>query len=147
MKVQETKLRQKCFPSGNMSNCRSTVNHTLSNCISIDKIISYLVKYLDSIVFHITHDYPSITKTCCRNWIIKLAFPATFTSKFCNKLSTQFKYLNSVIRPITDQTISNPSLLTDKYAGQLNSPSLFPCFPNLEINFPSRSNSLMESSP
>ena len=102
MKVQETKLRRKCFSSGNMSNCRSKVDHTLSNCISIDKIISYVVKYLDSIVFHITHDCPSITKTCCRNWIIKLAFPATFTSKFCNKISTQFKYLNSVIPCITD---------------------------------------------
>ena len=102
MKVQETKLRRKCFSSGNMSNCRSKVDHTLSNCISIDKIISYLVKYLDSIVLHITHDYPSITKTCCRNWIIKLAFPATFSSKFCNKLSSQFKYLNSVIPCITD---------------------------------------------
>ena len=78
------------------------------------KIISFMLKYLDSVVMKFTHNYSSTTKICCRKWIPQLSSPATFTSKFCNKLSTQFKYLNSVIRLITDQTISNPSLLTDK---------------------------------
>ena len=55
------------------------------------EIISCMLKYLDSVVVHITHNYPSITKIRCRNWILKLSSPATFTSKFCNKLSTQFK--------------------------------------------------------
>ena len=55
------------------------------------KIILYLVKNLDSVVFLITHNYPSITKICCRPWKVKHSSLTTFTSKLCNKLSTQFK--------------------------------------------------------
>ena len=65
-------------------------------------IISLMLKKLDSVVTIFTHNYPSITKICCRHWILKLSSLTTFTSKFCNKLSTQFKYLNSVISYITD---------------------------------------------
>ena len=66
------------------------------------KIILYHIKHLDLVVLHVTHNYSSITKICCRHWILKLSSLATFTSKFCNKLSTQFKYLNSKISCITD---------------------------------------------
>ena len=55
------------------------------------KIILYLVKNLDSVAVLITHNYSSITKICCRKWPLKLRSLATFTSKLCNKLSTQFK--------------------------------------------------------
>ena len=57
----------------------------------------YLIKNLHSAVAIITHNYPSITKICCRQWKDELSSLTTFTSKLCNKLSTQFKYLNSVI--------------------------------------------------
>ena len=62
----------------------------------------YQVKYLDAVVFFVTHNYLSVTKICCRIWMLKLSPLATFTSKLCNKLSTQFKYLNSVIECITN---------------------------------------------
>ena len=55
------------------------------------KIILYLVKNLDSVVFFVTHNYPSITKICCRPWKVKHSSLTTYTSKLCNKLSTQFK--------------------------------------------------------
>ena len=61
-----------------------------------------MIKHLYSAVIRITHDYPSITNICCTYWIPKLSTLATFTSKLCNKLSTQFKYLNPVISFITD---------------------------------------------
>ena len=73
-----------------------------NNNYTTGKIILYLVKNLDSVVVRITHNYPSITKICCRPWKVKLSSLTTFTSKLCNKLSTQFKYLNSVISCITD---------------------------------------------
>ena len=61
-----------------------------------------MIKQLDSVVIRITHNYPSITNICCIYWIPKRSTLATFTSKLCNKLSTQFKYLNPVISLITD---------------------------------------------
>ena len=62
----------------------------------------WLVKYLDSMVIPVTHCHPSVTKICCRIWMLKLPFLVAFTSKLCNKLSTQFKYLNPVISWITN---------------------------------------------
>ena len=62
-----------------------------NNNYTTGKIILYLLKNLDSVVLLITHNYPSITKICCRPWKVKLSSLTTFTSKLCNKLSTQFK--------------------------------------------------------
>ena len=74
----------------------------LFNNNTTGKIILYLVKNLDLVVIHVTHNYPSITKICCRRWKPELSFLTTFRSKLCHKLSIRFKYLNSVIHCITD---------------------------------------------
>ena len=73
-----------------------------NNNYTTGKIILYLLKNLDSVVLLITHNYPSITKICCRHWTLKLSSLTTFTSKLCDKLSTKFKYLHSVISCIRD---------------------------------------------
>ena len=53
-------------------------------------VISFILEYLQSVVIRVNHNDCSITKKCCRLWILKLSIIATFTSKLCNKLSTQF---------------------------------------------------------
>ena len=65
-------------------------------CITGEKK-SYQLKYLDSVVITVRHNYSSITKICCKHWVMKLSRLAAFFSKHCYKLSAQFEHLDSVI--------------------------------------------------
>ena len=68
--------------------------------------LSYLFKNLNTMITKVRYNYSTIIKDCCRDWLVKLPCLTATCSKLCNKLSTQFKHLDSAIPGITDEQVA-----------------------------------------
>ena len=74
----------------------------------------YLLKNLNETVVEVSHNYPTITKNCCRNCNIKLSYLYPFSSELC-----EIKHLPlSSIGCRVLYTIPNSSLQTSHAASQ-----------------------------
>ena len=136
----------------NIYNAFSQYNQEISIMTSCFRITSYRCLHIistqksecDGSGNQYSHNYPTITKNCCRDWLPKLSYLAALCSKLCNKLPIQFKHLNSVIQSITDHQVS--CLVNRQATRFIELPTPFLSFQNLYWNFPSLSNTLIQCS-